>query len=264
MTNLGPSPATNVTLTDFPLPSNVQFVSTSAGSFDAANNRVVANVVSLSVGQTATVVIVVRPTTAAVGMTLFNTVAVTADQADPVLTNSQMQVVATQVIAAPGPDVTGPTVLRVHRLGFHARPTRIVLTFNEALDPARAADLANYRLTGPQGGAIPVRSATYDPALLTVTLRPARRLNLHRVFELVVNGLAPTGLTEVAGNLLDGDADAQLGGNFITRIDRNSLDDPALRRVVSTQAAFAPESRAEWLRPARRGGRPASRGPAAP
>ena len=48
MTNLGPSPATNVTLTDFPLPSNVQFVSTSAGSFDAANNRVVANVPLIS------------------------------------------------------------------------------------------------------------------------------------------------------------------------------------------------------------------------
>ena len=86
--NNGPAPATNVVLTDFPLPANVQFVSTSAGAFDAANNRVVASLGNLPVGGTATVTIVVRPTTAASGTTLFNTVAVTAAETDPNPTNN--------------------------------------------------------------------------------------------------------------------------------------------------------------------------------
>src|SRR5262249_40889208 len=114
--NNGPSPATNVVLTDFPLPPNVQFVSTSAGTFDAANNRVVVTLGNLPVGDSATVTIVVRPTNAAIGTTLTNTVAVTAAETDPNPSNNVKQVVTTQVattavIVSPS-DTIGPTVVR--------------------------------------------------------------------------------------------------------------------------------------------------------
>ena len=237
--NNGPAPATNIVLTDFPLPANVQFVSTSAGAFDAANNRVVASLGSLPVGGMATVMIVVPPTAAAIGTILSNTVAVTAAETDPNLTNNVAQVVTAAVIGPTPPpaDTTGPMVVSLRRFGFHARPTRLVLTLDEVLDPALATDLANYRLTGPCGGVIRIRSAVYDPAARTVILRPARRLPLRQVYRLVVNGTSTGSLSDLAGNALDGDRDGRPSGNFIGRIDRASLAE-----VPSgpAQAAHAP------------------------
>jgi uncharacterized repeat protein (TIGR01451 family) len=236
VTNNGPSPATGVRLTDFPLPANTQFVSTSAGTFDPANNRVVAELGNLAVGGTATVVIVVRPTAPAIGTTLFNTVGASANEADPNLTNNQTQVTTTQVIA-PGADTTGPTVVSLQRFGFHARPTRLVLTFSEALNPVRATDLVNYRLTGPTGGVVRILSAVYDPVTQTVTLQPARRLSLHRTFRLIVTSGSTTGVTDLAGNALDGDGDGSPGGAFVGRINRASLAEFP-RGIARTAFAF--------------------------
>src|SRR5262249_9628630 len=50
------------------------------------------------------------------------------------------------VIGRPPPDVIGPTVQRLRRLGIHAQPTQIVLTFSENLDRSRAEGLRNYAL----------------------------------------------------------------------------------------------------------------------
>jgi uncharacterized repeat protein (TIGR01451 family) len=221
VTNNGPSPATGVRLTDFPLPANTEFVSTSVGSFDPANNRVVADLGNLAVGGTATVVIVVRPTIEAIGTTLFNTVGASANEADPDLTNNQTQVTTTQVIA-PSADTAGPTIVSLQRFGFHARPTRLVLSFNEALDPARAADLANYRLVNARGAVIRIRSATYDPETRTVTLLPARLLNLHRTFVLTTSG---SGITDLSGNALDGDGDGRNGGDFTGKVNLSIFAD---------------------------------------
>jgi uncharacterized repeat protein (TIGR01451 family) len=244
--NNGPSAATNVVLTDSPLPANVQFVSASAGTFDAANNRVVASLGSLPVGGTATVTIVVRPTAAAAGTTLVNTVAVTAAETDPNPANNVGRVVTTAVTSPtppPGGDTTGPTVVSLQRFGFHARPTRLVLTFSEALDPARATNLANYRLTGPRGAAVRIRSATYDPTAHAVTLLPSRLLSLNQVFRLLVNGTSSGSLTDLAGNALDGNADGRPGGDFTGRIDRSSLADfpvaPARAALVTARRHLA-------------------------
>ena len=56
---------------------------------------------------------------------------------------------STTVTAVPPVVVDGPHVTNVQRFGFHARPTTLVLRFNEALDPTRAQDVANYRIVGP-------------------------------------------------------------------------------------------------------------------
>jgi hypothetical protein len=94
----------------------------------------------------------------------------------------------------------GPIVLSLQRFGIHLQPTTLVLTFNEPLEPARARDLANYRLVapGPDGRfgtrhdrAIPILSATPEPTAQAVTLRPSRRLEVRRRFELTVNGTPP-------------------------------------------------------------------------
>jgi hypothetical protein len=137
----------------------------------------------------------------------------------------EVQVVTTTVIPPPATpvDTTGPTVVALERFGFHARPTRLVLTFSEALDPARAIDLADYRLTGPCGRVIRIRSATYNAAARTVTLRPTRLLDLHHTFHVVVNGTTRHGVADRAGNAMDGDRDGRPGGAFRGRITRATL-----------------------------------------
>jgi hypothetical protein len=186
---------------------------------------VLANIGNLPVGGSAIVTIVVRPTNTAIGTTLTNFVKVTAVETDPNLSNNVSQVVSTTVIppTTTPVDTIGPTVVGLERFGFHARPTRLLLTFNEALDPARATDLADYRLTGPRGKVIRIRSATYNAGARTVTLRPTRLLNLHHAFKVVVNGTTGSVLADVAGNALDGDGDGRPGGDFTGRITRASL-----------------------------------------
>lgn len=131
-------------------------------------------------------------------------------------------------IAAPCP---APTVTNIERFGIHMQGNRIVLTFSGALDPATAQDLNNYRLVGPGRNGqigpnnftiIPIRSATYDPATNTVTLVPARNLNVHQQFYLIVRG-TNGGITAFCGTLLDGNNDGIPGGNYTHVIDRSIL-----------------------------------------
>ena len=70
--------------------------------------------------------------------------------------------------------VTAPTVASLVRFGFHMQQTSLVLTFSTALNPTPAQNVNNYQILTMNGTAIPISSAVYDPANLTVTLsRPS-------------------------------------------------------------------------------------------
>jgi hypothetical protein len=81
--------------------------------------------------------------------------------------------------------------------GVHHQQTQIVLTFDRALNPTQANNVANYTLQGPLpiGRArprqplptIPLLSAVYNPANFTVTLTPAHHLNVHYHYRLTTN-----------------------------------------------------------------------------
>src|SRR6185312_10343614 len=114
--------------------------------------------------------------------------------------------------------VTGPRVTSVHRFGFHTRPTTLILSFSQPLDPAQAQDVQNYRIRGPLGRRIRIASATYDLRAGTVTLAPARRLDLHRRYKLTVSGTTTGGLTGIAGQPLDGAGDGGVGSDFRTSL----------------------------------------------
>jgi type VI secretion system secreted protein VgrG len=142
--------------------------------------------------------------------------------------------------AADGPVVTG-----VQRFGFHAMPTRVVITFDEPLAAGPAQDPANYQIVtlgGPgRGGAqvghhTPVASALYNPLTHTVTLEPAQRLDVHNLYELTLEGTSPGSLSDLAGRLLDGRRSDVPGSNFLTVLSFNtlvtSMDGPALRRLA--------------------------------
>src|SRR5262249_47895534 len=115
-------------------------------------------------------------------------------------------VAATQDLTLNVVIATPPKVLRLQRFGTRPRATRIVLSFDEPMDPARAELTSNYvfrrvvrghPLNGPRQR-IGVTSAVYDPVKHTVTLQPAKRLSLLQVYQIRVYGMAPSGLANIS------------------------------------------------------------------
>ena len=129
-------------------------------------------------------------------------------------------------------EVRPPTVVRLQRFGFHYQPTIYVLTFSTGLDPARAHDVANYRLAPVFGRRlgrdIPITAAIYDPVADTVTLKPTTRVYLFGRYRLAVNGSTPTGVAGATGLLLDGQGTGRPGTDFVTTFGEKILAGPNL------------------------------------
>jgi uncharacterized repeat protein (TIGR01451 family)/CSLREA domain-containing protein len=216
VTDTGPNDDTGVVLTD-PLPAGVTIVSETAsqGRVALSGNTVTANLGSLAVNAKATVTIIVRPTAAG---TLTNTAGVTADLASPNGTNTATQVTTVNPVVPPPVVTDGPRVVLLKRLGFHNLPTTLVLTFDRPLDPSSAQDPNNYVINVPGRGIIPVASAVYDPAALSVTLHPKTLINIHYAFFVTAVGTGPNGVRDTSGNLLDGAATGQPGSDYTARI----------------------------------------------
>jgi uncharacterized repeat protein (TIGR01451 family) len=236
VTNGGTAGATGVALVDT-LPAGVTFVSATDG-VQPVNGVLTFAIGNLAAGGTARFTIVVTPTAAG---TLTDQARVGGDQNDP--TPADNSITRLTLVTPAGPAVTS-----VHRFGFHARPTRLVLTFNEPLDPGRAQDPSAYRIValGGSQGRIPIQAATYDPATRTVTLRPAHRLNLHHLFRLTVVGTGRSGVTDVSGDLLDGRDTGDPGSDYVTIVSAADLvlrtTNPAIvrayQKTLANQAAY--------------------------
>jgi uncharacterized repeat protein (TIGR01451 family) len=117
----------------------------------------------------------------------------------------------------------GPQVTLLQRFGFHEMPTVLVLSFNAPLDAASAQVHKNYQIKGPAGHLIGIKSVVYDPALLTVTIRPSKLLNIHVTYHLVVNGSTSTGVRGADGVLLDGAGAGMPGTDYRADIDSSTL-----------------------------------------
>jgi hypothetical protein len=133
--------------------------------------------------------------------------------------------------AKPPSPTNVPMIWDLHRVGFDAPSTRVVLTFRESLDAARADDLSNYQLIGPgpdgrlgtrDDHLVPLRSGRYDSTTRQVILRRARRLPLRDHFELIVTGTRSYGLTSAGGAFRD-DGGAGPGGDDVTDFGRECL-----------------------------------------
>ena len=97
------------------------------------------------------------------------------------------------VVTVPAVAADGPLVMDLQRFGYHSQPTVVVLTFDKDLAPSGADNAANYKIVsvgpgGSLGPAIGIKRIAYDPADRTVTLHPSHRLNVHKRFELIVDG----------------------------------------------------------------------------
>src|SRR5205823_9117057 len=113
-------------------------------------------------------------------------------------------------------------------------------------DRKTAERLTNYRIVAPgrdgrfgthDDKVIAIASAVYNSTLHTVTLAPKRRLDLHHRFELVINGSSAAGVTDVSGNLLDGNRDGRLGDNFVAILRGFGIDKRriAFNRLIREQ-----------------------------
>jgi hypothetical protein len=213
VTNNGTGDVTGVTLTDT-LPLGVSFVS-ATGGVAPVRGVLTFHLGGLAAGASSQVTIIVTPTAAGA---LTDSAAVTMDQADPTPDDNLFVTAVTAV--APSVHVVAPTVTLVERFGIHTRPTTLVLSFDKPLDPARAQDLGDYQLVAlvRRGRTVRIRSAVYDPAARTVTLRPARRLMSHRLYRLTVIGTGPSGVADTSGILLDGQKTGHPGSNFVMTI----------------------------------------------
>jgi IPT/TIG domain len=136
-----------------------------------------------------------------------------------------------------------PTVVSLVRFGFHAQQTSLVLTFSAALNPTPAQDVNNYEILAMNGIAIPISSAVYDPATLTVTLVPSELLSLHTFYQLTVNGATPNGLTSSTGIPLDGKGNGTPGTNFVSMFGGGILVGPAPAMLSAQPKRFAAEKK---------------------
>lgn len=119
------------------------------------------------------------------------------------------------------PDLSGPVATDLQLLGG-VRVTGVVLSFNEPLNPAKASDPRNYaliatnqRLRGGGRGdaAAPIVSVLYDPISNRVLLTPAHPLQANQIYRVAANA-GPGGLTDLAGNPLDGSGNGVNGTNL--------------------------------------------------
>ena len=110
----------------------------------------------------------------------------------------------------PTPPSSCPTLGAVTRFGIHHQQTQLVLHFNGTVDPKAAGNPTNYQVVDQNGTLIAVTSATYNATTNSVTLTPARRLNSHFKFQLLVNLPCPTGIS--MGSIVTFGGKSTLGG----------------------------------------------------
>jgi hypothetical protein len=115
-------------------------------------------------------------------------------------------------------NAVGPTITGLQLQTSGGAITGIILSFDRALDPARAANVANYggqlRSTGHDGvfgtlddGLVTIASAAYNAANNSVTLTPAGPMRAGVLYQITINqnanALAGAGVADTTGALLN-------------------------------------------------------------
>jgi hypothetical protein len=142
-------------------------------------------------------------------------------------TNAASLSVTVSAVAPPDPADTPPTVTLLRRFGVHTRPASLQIGFSNAMDPARAANLANYtliragrdnRIGTADDVTVALATATYDATNRQVILTTRNPYPLHQRVQLTINGTnATTGVADLDGVLLDGAYTGEPGSNFVRR-----------------------------------------------
>jgi hypothetical protein len=138
----------------------------------------------------------------------------------------------TQPNPQPAPQPTiGPAVVSVEWLGNHSTSTTIVLQFNQSLDAGPAQTKSNYTILtrglhgqfGKGSKHIALKSAIYNAASHTVTLRASRPLKVGQRYQLTLEAAVPGGLVDNVGIMLDAASLGGQGTNFVAPLDRHDF-----------------------------------------
>ena len=197
VTNTGPDAATNVTLVDT-LPSTsaatlVNIVPSQGGSPGFVNGFLVENFGTVAAGKSATLTLVMTPNVT--GLLTNGAGVYTPD------VPSAPSAFATGVV----PIFNGPSVTAVDGLGNNSK---LVVGFNEALNPATATTKANYKLValGKNGNVvgktIAITGASYNSTTHAVTLSLGSSLDPTQYYSLTVIGSTATGIVDTQGRKL--------------------------------------------------------------
>jgi hypothetical protein len=126
--------------------------------------------------------------------------------------------------------------------------TQITVVFSGSVNSAQAGMTTGiYRLATPgkhrsytakNAAVIKLKSATYTDSTHSVTLIPKKPFAITKPVQLLINGVAPSGLEDSTGRLIDGNHDGQPGGNAIAILSRGGAKVSA---VEQTRAAARPE-----------------------
>jgi hypothetical protein len=160
----------------------------------------------------------------------------TGPESTPAMTASLPATVALTVKSAP-PVIPPVPLVTVSGVGevMNQRHllTQIVVQFSGAVNTAQGDLTANYRLALPgshgsytarNAPVIKLKKAVYASSTKAVTLTLRTPLALTRKkLQLLVNGLAPSGLTDNSGRLIDGDHNGTPGGNAIAYLSKSGV-----------------------------------------
>ncbi len=126
--------------------------------------------------------------------------------------------------------------------------SEIVLGFSGALNGTQAASVTEYGLvtvgkkgsfTGKGAKALKLKSAVYNSANNTVDLFLKKPTVFTKKVQLTVDGLAPSGLEDTYGRLIDGNDDGQPGGNAVAILTKNAATITAVRGGSVVDALLA-------------------------
>ena len=139
-------------------------------------------------------------------------------------------------ITTPAPPIAlspGPTVTSVVPEKSRGAITKLVITFDQALDPASAANVANYSVTIPgrtkhtvgrdrtavgSRRSIGIRAAAYDGAQHEVTLTLRTKPHQKQTIQLQINGTTG-GVSDTQGISLNSPDKLQPGKNYLAALD---------------------------------------------
>jgi hypothetical protein len=159
---------------------------------------------------------------------------------------------ATQTITVVPPLVT---VLRVtDRMNKKHQVTQVTVVFSGPVNSTQA-DMRTgiYRLATPgkkgsytakNAVVIRLKSAKYADSTESVTLIPKKPFALTKPVQLLINGLAPSGLRDSTGRLIDGNDDGEAGGNAIATLARGGV---TLSAVELARTIGSPQGNAHLI-----------------
>jgi hypothetical protein len=132
---------------------------------------------------------------------------------------------ATTEFILPPPPPPLVTVTKVQDvLNKKHQVTEVLVSFSGAVSANQADETAIYRLatagkkgsyTAKNAAVIKLKCAVYTGSNDTVVLSAKKPFALSKPVQLLIDGLAPSGLQDIYGRLIDGDHNGTAGGNAI-------------------------------------------------